>query len=285
MENLEGMEAAIEEAQMLVTTYGLSVIGAIAVLVFGWILAGLASKGVRKALSKVPKVDETLRGFMASTVRYLILIFTALAVLNQFGVETTSIIAVLGAASLAIGLALQGTLSNVAAGVMLLLFRPFKVGDYVEAAGLAGTVKSITLFVTELATPDNVQILAPNSQIWGSAIKNYSFHATRRVDMVLGISYEDDVDKAVGLVEEMAKADSRVHADPAPMVVVGELADSSVNIVIRLWCNAGDYWPLKFDMTKALKQRMDAEGVSIPYPQRTLHVVGGAGTASVVAAE
>lgn len=281
---MEGMETAINEVQALVATYGLSVIGAIAVLIFGWIFAGLASTAVGKALSKLPKVDETLRGFLASTVRYLVLIFTALAVLNQFGVQTTSIIAVLGAASLAIGLALQGTLSNVAAGVMLLLFRPFKVGDYVEAAGLSGTVKSITLFVTELATPDNVQILAPNGQIWGAAIKNYSFHATRRLDMVLGISYEDDIDKAVGLVEQMAEADSRVHADPAPMVVVGELADNSVNLVIRLWCNAGDYWPLKFDMTKALKQRMDKEGISIPYPQRTLHLVGNASAASVVAA-
>lgn len=281
---MEGMETAINEVQALVATYGLSVIGAIAVLIFGWIFAGLASTAVGKALSKLPKVDETLRGFLASTVRYLVLIFTALAVLNQFGVQTTSIIAVLGAASLAIGLALQGTLSNVAAGVMLLLFRPFKVGDYVEAAGLSGTVKSITLFVTELATPDNVQILAPNGQIWGAAIKNYSFHATRRLDMVLGISYEDDIDKAVGLVEQMAEADSRVHADPAPMVVVGELADNSVNLVIRLWCDAGDYWPLKFDMTKALKQRMDKEGISIPYPQRTLHLVGNASAASVVAA-
>jgi small conductance mechanosensitive channel len=282
---MEGMETAINEIQALVATYGLSVIGAIAVLIFGWIFAGLAAKAVRTALSKVPKVDETLRGFLASTVRYLVLIFTALAVLNQFGVQTTSIIAVLGAASLAIGLALQGTLSNVAAGVMLLLFRPFKVGDYVEAAGLAGTVKSITLFVTELATPDNVQILAPNSQIWGAAIKNYSFHDTRRVDLVLGISYEDDIDKAVGLVEKMAASDGRVHDEPAPMAVVGELADNSVNIVIRLWCNAGDYWPLKFDMTKALKQRMDAEGISIPYPQRTLHVVGSGSVASVAAAE
>ncbi len=279
------METAIEEVQALVATYGLSVIGAIAVLIFGWILAGLASKAVSKTLSKLPKVDVTLRGFMASAVRYLILIFTVVAVLNQFGVQTTSIIAVLGAASLAIGLALQGTLSNVAAGVMLLLFRPFKVGDYVDAAGLAGTVKSITLFMTELATPDNVQILVPNGKIWGAAIKNYSFHATRRVDMVLGISYEDDIDKAVRLVEEMAKADGRVHAEPAPVVVVGELADSSVNIVIRLWCDAANYWPLKFEMTKALKQRMDKEGISIPYPQRTLHVVGGAEASSVVAAE
>jgi small conductance mechanosensitive channel len=228
-----------------------------------------------RSLRKTPKVDQTLRGFLASLTRYVILVFTVVAVLNQFGVQTTSIITVLGAASLAIGLALQGTLSNVAAGVMLLLFRPFKVGDYIEGGGQAGTVKAISLFVTELATPDNVQILVPNSQMWGSAIKNYSFHATRRVDMVLGISYEDDVEKAVGIIEQMARDDGRVMDDPAPQIVVGELADSSVNIVIRLWCQAGDYWGIKFDMTKALKLRMDGEGISIPYPQRTLHVIGG----------
>jgi small conductance mechanosensitive channel len=278
------MESTMNEIQALVATYGVSVIGAIAVLVVGWILAGWASRAVGTGLSKVEKVDETLRGFLASLTRYIVLIFTVVAVLNRFGVQTTSIIAVLGAASLAIGLALQGTLSNVAAGVMLLFFRPFKVGDYVEAGGVAGTVKEISLFVTELSTPDNVQILAPNSQIWGSAVKNYSFHETRRVDLVLGISYEDDLDKAIGVVEALAQADGRVHDDPAPMVVVSELADNSVNLVIRLWCKSGDYWPLKFDMTKALKQRMDAEGISIPYPQRTLHVVGPA-AATAVAAE
>jgi small conductance mechanosensitive channel len=272
----------MNEVQALVATYGVSVVGAIAVLIVGWVLAGWASRAVDKGLSRVEKVDQTLRGFLSSLTRYLVLIFTVVAVLNRFGVQTTSIIAVLGAASLAIGLALQGTLSNVAAGVMLLFFRPFKVGDYVEAGGLAGTVKAITLFVTELSTPDNVQILAPNSQIWGSAVKNYSFHATRRVDLVLGISYEDDVDKAIGVVEALARADDRVLDDPAPMVVVGELADNSVNLVIRLWCQAGDYWPLKFDMTKTLKQSMDSEGISIPYPQRTLHVVG---SAAAVAAE
>jgi small conductance mechanosensitive channel len=277
------MESTINEVQALVATYGVSVIGAIAVLLVGWILAGWASRAVDNGLSRIEKVDETLRGFLASLTRYLVLIFTVVAVLNRFGVQTTSIIAVLGAASLAIGLALQGTLSNVAAGVMLLFFRPFKVGDYVEAGGLAGTVKAITLFVTELSTPDNVQILAPNSQIWGSAIKNYSFHETRRLDLVLGISYEDNVDKAIGLVEAMARADGRVLADPAPMIVVGELAESSVNLVIRLWCNSGDYWPLKFDITKALKQGMDAEGISIPYPQRTLHVVGSAAEPAVAA--
>ncbi|MDJ0610838.1 MAG: mechanosensitive ion channel [Kiloniellales bacterium] len=269
------MEDTVKEIQGLIVTYGLSALGAFLVLVIGWILSGWLSGLVGRVLGKTAAVDETLRGFLVSLVKYLILIFTVVATLNQFGVQTTSIIAVLGAASLAIGLAMQGTLSNVAAGVMLLLIRPFKVGDYVEAGGFAGTVKVIHLFLTELATPDNVQILVPNAQIWGSAIQNYSFHKTRRLDLVVGVSYEDDLTKAVAVLEDAVKADSRVQADPVPQILVGELADNSVNITIRLWCNAADLWPLKFDLTKALKLRLDQEGISIPYPQRTVHVVTG----------
>lgn len=258
----------------LVTSYGLSVIGAIVILIVGFVIAGWVRRSVERGLSKFRKVDETLRSFFSSLAYYAIIVFTIIAVLSQFGVETTSFIAVLGAAGLAIGLALQGTLSNVAAGVMLLLFRPFKVGDYVEAGGLAGTVKSISLFVTELATPDNVQIIAPNSELWGSAIKNYSFHPTRRVDIVLGIAYEDEIDKALAAIVEEAKKDSRVLGDPEPMAAVTDLGDSSVNFTVRVWCNAADFWPLKFDLTKNLKNRMDAEGITIPYPQRTVHMVG-----------
>jgi len=258
----------------LVTSYGLSVIGAVVILIVGFVIAGWVRRSVEKGLSKFRKVDETLRSFFSSLAYYAVIVFTIIAVLSQFGVETTSFIAVLGAAGLAIGLALQGTLSNVAAGVMLLLFRPFKVGDYVEGGGLAGTVKDISLFVTELATPDNVQIIAPNAQLWGSAIKNYSFHPTRRVDIVIGIAYEDDVEKALGAIVEESKKDSRVLADPAPMAAVTDLGDSSVNFTVRVWCNAADYWDLKFDLTKNLKNRMDAEGITIPYPQRTVRTVG-----------
>lgn len=260
----------------LITTYGLSVVGAIIILIVGFMIAGWVKSAVSKALSKVEKVDETLRAFFASLAYYAVVIFTVVAVLAQFGIETTSFIAVLGAAGLAIGLALQGTLSNVAAGVMLLLFRPFKIGDYIEGGGLAGTVKSITLFVTELATPDNVQIIAPNSQLWGSAIKNYSFHPTRRVDLVIGIAYEDDIDRGLAACVDEVKKDSRVLADPAPMAAVTDLGDSSVNFTVRIWCNAADYWGLKFDMTKNLKNRMDAENISIPYPQRMVHTAGAA---------
>ncbi len=260
----------------LITTYGLSVVGAIVILVVGFMAAGWMRSAVRKALTKIERVDATLRGFFASLTYYAVIVFTVIAVLAQFGVETTSFIAVLGAAGLAIGLALQGTLSNVAAGVMLLLFRPFRVGDYIEGGGLAGTVQSITLFVTELATPDNVQIIAPNSQLWGSAIKNYSFHPTRRVDLAIGIAYEDDIDRALEACIDEVKKDSRVHGDPAPMAAVTDLGDSSVNFTVRFWCDAADYWGLKFDLTKNLKNRMDAENISIPYPQRTIRTIPAA---------
>ena len=260
------MEEGVKEAMVLITTYGLKVIGAIIILIVGRIIAGWAESAVERWLKRSEKFDETLLGF-------LVLIFTVLAVLSQFGIETTSIVALLGVAGLAIGLALQGTLSNVAAGVMLLIFRPFKVGDYVEAAGIAGTVKSISVFITELATPDNVQILAPNSQVWGATVKNYSFHSTRRVDLVMGIDYGDSIDSAMQAVLGVVNADSRVLQDPEPMVVVGNLGESSVDLTIRVWCNAGNYWPLKFDLTKALKQRFDQEGISIPFPQRTIHMV------------
>lgn len=272
MEDMEGSVTEVWQTVVeLTTTYGLSVVGAIIILIVGFMVAGWVRSAVKKALGRIDKVDETLRGFFASLSYYAVVVFTVIAVLAQFGIETTSFIAVLGAAGLAIGLALQGTLSNVAAGVMLLLFRPFKIGDFIEGGGLAGTVKDISLFVTELATPDNVQIIAPNSQLWGSAIKNYSFHATRRVDLVIGIAYEDEIDRALAACIDEVKKDSRALSDPEPMAAVTDLGDSSVNFTVRIWCNAADYWGLKFDMTKNLKNRMDAENISIPYPQRVVH--------------
>ena len=255
-----------------ITSYGLDVIGAIIILIVGWIVSGWIYRAVDKGLGKIETFDVTLRGFFASFAKYLVLIFTGLAVLSQFGIQTASLIAVLGAAGLAIGLALQGTLSNVAAGVMLLLFRPFKVGDYVEAGGHAGTIKAVSLFVTEMATPDNVQILIPNSAVWGASVMNYSFHPRRRVDFLIGIGYGDDIGKAMTAVRAVIDADSRALKDPEPMVVVGELGDSSVNLIVRVWCNAGDYWGVKFDMTKAIKERLDADGIEIPFPQRVVQM-------------
>ena len=267
------MEEAMKQGITLLTVYGLKVIGALLILFVGRMVANWVQAKVASWLGRSDAIDDTLTGFLSNLARYVILIVTVLAVLAQFGIETTSLIAVLGAASLAIGLAMQGTLSNVAAGVMLLFFRPFKTGDFVEAAGIAGSVKSITLFVTELATPDNVQILVPNSQIWGTVVKNYSHHTTRRVDLILGIDYADDIDKAQAVVQQVVNADSRVLVDPAPMVVVGNLGESSVDLIIRVWCEAGDYWPVKFDLTKTLKQQFDAEHLTIPFPQRTVHMV------------
>ncbi len=256
----------------IIMTYSMKLIGAILILILGWAVAGWIQKRVHALLGKSDKCDETLQSFFANLARYLVLIFTMVAVLNQFGIQTASLIAILGAAGLAIGLALQGTLSNIAAGVMLLIFRPFKVGDYVDVAGIAGTVKSITLFVTELATPDNVQILAPNSQVWGTSVRNFSFHTTRRVDLAVGIDYKDNIDQAMRSILEEVETDTRALKEPAPMVAVVNLGDNAVDLTIRIWCQAGDYWPLKFDMTKRIKQRLDQDGISIPFPQTTVHL-------------
>jgi small conductance mechanosensitive channel len=273
MDNIEqSTQDAINMAVELVTTYGLSVVGGLAIFIFGWIAASWMSGGVRRALSRSRRVDATLRGFFASLVKYAVLAFVIIAVLNQFGVQTASLIAIFGAASLAIGLALQGTLSNVAAGVMLLIFRPLKVGQYVEVAGHAGTVQEITLFTTELATPDNVQIVIPNAQVWGSAVVNYSAHKLRRCDFTLSIAYSDDVDAAIAVVHREIGNDSRALSDPEPTVAVAALAESSVDLTARIWVNAEDYWPFKFDMTKRFKQAFDAAGLTIPFPQREIKV-------------
>jgi small conductance mechanosensitive channel len=205
-------------------------------------------------------------------VYYLLLAFTIIATLGMVGVQTASIIAVLGAAGLAVGLALQGTLSNFAAGVMLLIFRPFRVGDYVEAGGTAGSVKAIGVFSTTMTTPDNVQIVVPNSMVWGQTIKNYAFNDTRRNDMLVGISYNDDIGKAFATIHTILDADERVLSEPAAVVAVSELGDSSVNIVVRPWCKKEDYWDLRFDFLRSIKEQLEAAGCSIPYPQRDVHV-------------
>jgi small conductance mechanosensitive channel len=273
----ESIQTAIDQVVATLATYGLSVVAAIVILIVGLIVSRWIKKTVHKGLGRIDNFDETLRRFFASAAQYLVITVTALAVLSEFGIETTSLIAVLGAAGLAVGLAMQGTLSSVAAGVMLLAFRPFRVGDYVEVAGYAGTVDSISLFMTDLNTPDNVHITLPNAEVWGAAVKNYSYNPTRRVDVVLGIDYGDDIDKAIAAVRDVIAKDSRIHKDPEPFVAVSELADSSVNLVIRVWSAKEDYWGIKFDLTKAFKERMDAEKISIPFPQRTVHMVSETG--------
>jgi small conductance mechanosensitive channel len=252
--------------------YGLDVLGALAILIAGNFVAGWAKRSVLRVLNRAPQVDDTLKPVIASVVRYTILVFVLVAVLAQFGVQTTSIIALLGAAGLAIGLALQGTLQNIAAGIMLLFLRPFRVGDYIDADGLSGTVNEIGLFTTQLRTYQGIYLETPNARLWNSAILNYSRVEARRLDIIVGISYDDDIDKAQAVLLELMTSDSRANAEPEPQVLVKELADSSVNLDLRCWAAAGDYWSLLFDLNKAAKQRLDAEGISIPFPQRDVHL-------------
>lgn len=251
--------------------YGLDLLGAIAILIVGWIVAGWARRSLLRALDRTT-VDPTLKPFFANALRYLILILVLIAVLAQFGIQTASIIAMLGAAGLAIGLALQGTLQNIAAGIMLLFLRPFRIGDYVDAEGIAGTVDEIGLFTTRLHTFDGVYVEAPNSTLWNRTITNYSRLPTRRLDVPVGISYADDIDKAQAALLDLMRSDSRIHKDPAPEVMVLSLGDSSVNLNLRCWTDAANYWALLFDTTKGAKQRLDAEGITIPFPQRDVHL-------------
>lgn len=241
---------------------------ALIVLIVGWLVAGLVSRFVRNRVNSHPNIDQTLGNFAASIVRWIILLIVILAVLGLFGIQATSLVAMLGAATLAIGLALQGTLSDLAAGFMLILFRPFKLGQFVDIGGTSGTVKDLNLFFTELATPDNVQIIIPNGKAWGAIIKNFSHHDTRRVDVVFGIDYADSADQAMQIILDLAKDDPRVLGDPVPWVRVTNLGDSSVDITARVWCAASDYWDVKFALTKTVKETFDATGISIPYPHQ-----------------
>ncbi|MVO15241.1 mechanosensitive ion channel family protein [Parasedimentitalea huanghaiensis] len=241
---------------------------ALTVLIIGWMTAGMISRAIRKRINATPEIDPTLGNFVASIIRWALIAVVLIAVLGLFGIEATSLVAMMGAATLAIGLALQGTLSDLAAGFMLVLFRPYKLGQYVDIGGTAGTVKDLNLFITELTTPDNVQIIIPNGQAWGAVITNYSHHETRRVDLVFGIDYGDNADTAKEIILAQANADTRVLQNPEPWVRVTNLGDSSVDLTTRIWCKAEDYWELKFAMTQAVKEAFDAKGISIPYPHQ-----------------
>jgi small conductance mechanosensitive channel len=262
---------AIGQITDLVMQWGLKVVGAIVVLIVGRMIAGGLRRTVRKALQK-NDVDKTLVPFLANLTYYAALAVVVIAVLSLFGIQTTSLIAILGAAGLAVGLALQGTLSHFAAGVMLLIFRPFRLGDLVEVGGTIGKVEEIGIFTTTLKSTDNIMIMVPNSQIYGDTIRNYNGYDTRRVDMVMGISYDDDIGRAIETMDRVIKEDSRVLADPAPQIAVSELADSSVNLVVRPWCKGEDYFDVKFDLTRRFKEELEGAGCSIPYPQRDVHI-------------
>jgi small conductance mechanosensitive channel len=265
------MEDYTKIALDLVVKHGPNVVYAIVILVVGLTACKVISGTVRRGLTRA-EVDPTLIGFISKLAYYLGLVFVAVFVLARFGIETTSIVAVLGGAALAVGLALQGTLSNFAAGVMLLIFRPFQLEDFVDAGGTAGTVKEIGVFSTTLNSPDNVRITVPNSAIYGAIIKNFSANDTRRIDMVMGVSYDDHLGKAMDTIRRVVVSDPRVLNDPEPVIAVAELADSSVNIVVRPWCKKEDYWAVRFDLTRALKEQLESAGCSIPYPQTDVHL-------------
>lgn len=247
-----------------------SILGAIVILLLGWIVSAWLQRRVANLGRKNKHLDEMLFDFLASIVRYVVLGFTLLFVLNTFGVQTTSVVAVIGAAGLAIGLALQGTLSNVAAGVMLILFRPIKIGDFVEVAEEMGTVKQINLNFTELADLSNVQVIVPNSEVWGNVITNYSTNDKRRAEWTFGVGYGANLKDAETIIRDTIMADPRAHADPAPFVQVTNLGDSSVDFLVRVWCNASDYFAFRADMTRQVKEALDAGGVDIPFPTRTM---------------
>ena len=263
---------AAEKVVEIITTYAFDVIGALVILIVGWMLAGRAGRTTRRALEKSPRVDNTLAPFLSNIVRYLISAVVVIAVLGQFGIETASVIAVLGTAGLAVGLALQGTLSHFAAGVVLLILRPFKIGDFIDSGSQTGTVQEIGLFATVLTTADGVFVYVPNGQLLNASLKNFSRAKTRRIDVVVGIAYEDNVEKALSVAQAFLVADDRIHKDPAPATMVVALADSSVNINLRCWVDPDNYWGVLFDINKGIKLRLDAEGISIPFPQQDVHI-------------
>ena len=265
------LEVILQRVWELVTIYGIKVLAAIVIFVVGrWI-----AKGFRKLVKNVMNrrnVDPTITGFVGNLTYILLLTFFVVAALGQIGIQTTSFIAILGAAGLAIGLALQGSLANFAAGFLMIIFRPFKVGDYIEGAGTAGTVETMQIFTTLLKTPDNKTVIIPNAKLTADNIVNYTTKGTRRMDMVVGIGYDSDIDKAREILEELVTADDRVLKDPAHKIAVVELADSSVNFVVRPWVNVSDYWDVWFDLTEKVKKRFDEAGISIPFPQRDVHM-------------
>ena len=268
---MEQMQQLLDSAWEMVLNNYMHLVAAIVILVVGRMAAGWARKITRTGLER-GDVDATLVPFVAKLVYYLVLAIVVIAALNRLGVATTSVVAIFGAAGLAVGFALQGTLANFASGVMLLIFRPFNLGDYVNAGGTTGTVMEIGIFSTTLKSPDNIKITVPNSQVFGATISNYNGYDTRRVDMVVGISYDDNIQTAIDTIHKIVTADERVLDDPAPQIAVSNLGDSSVDIIVRPWSSAADYGALRFDLNRRLKEGLEAAGCSIPYPQQDVHM-------------
>jgi small conductance mechanosensitive channel len=268
---MEQLQGVLDTAWNFVVNNYTHVLAAAVILVVGRMAAGWARRLTRKGLER-GEVDATLVPFVAKLVYYGVLAVVVIAALNRLGVATTSVVAIFGAAGLAVGLALQGTLANFASGVMLLVFRPFNLGDYVDAGGTAGTVMEIGIFSTTLKSPDNIKITVPNSQIYGTTISNYNGNETRRVDLVMGISYDDNIQTALDTIREIVTSHELVHADPEPQIAVSNLGSSSVDLVVRPWCNTADYWTVKFDLNRSLKEGLESAGCSIPYPQTDVHL-------------
>ncbi|MEL6870840.1 MAG: mechanosensitive ion channel domain-containing protein [Pseudomonadota bacterium] len=272
---MDGLPFDIEQLKTTLTTsgvsFGLNLLAAIATFIIGRLIVGVIMRGVRSVMARVD-FDPLLERFISNIIRTLLNLFVILAALQKLGFEMTSVIAVLGAAGLAVGLALQGSLSNFASGVLIILFRPYREGDYVEAAGVGGSVQEVSIFNTILLTPDNRRVIVPNSNITSDAIVNYSSQPTRRIDLVIGVGYEDDLKKAEQALRDVVAADKRILEEPAPTIAVSELGDSSVNFVVRPWVKTSDYWAVRFELIKNIKNRLDADGISIPYPQRDVHV-------------
>lgn len=255
--------------QFLMSAVG-SVFAAIGILIAGWIISAWLQRRVQGLSRRHRNLDDMLFDFLSAIVRYVVLGFAFLFVLNTFGVQTTSVIAVIGAAGLAIGLALQGTLSNIAAGVMLILFRPFKLGDFVDVGGTMGTVKSLNMNYTELADLSNAQVIIPNAQVWGNTITNYSVNPTRRAEWTFGVGYGANLADAERIIRETIMADPRSKADPEPFIQVNNLGDSSVDFLVRVWVDAGELFGYQADMKRRVKEALDAGGVDIPFPTTTI---------------
>ncbi|MCF7504795.1 MULTISPECIES: small-conductance mechanosensitive channel MscS [Vibrio] len=251
--------------------YGVNIISALVILFIGNLIVKAVANSVSKVLQK-KKMDRAVVEFVHGLVRYLLFVIVLIAALGRLGVQTASVVAVIGAAGLAVGLALQGSLSNFAAGVLIVAFRPFKSGDYVEIGGVAGSVDSIQIFQTVLTTPDNKMVVVPNGSVIGSPITNYSRHDTRRIDLMIGVSYNADLQKTKALLTKICESDERVLKEPGVQVGVHTLADSSVNFVVRPWVNTADYWNVYFDLMQAIKEGLDDEGIEIPFPQMDVHM-------------
>jgi small conductance mechanosensitive channel len=273
MSDLTGFDWAglWETIQAAGLEFGMTTLIALVIFFVGRIIARLVTKGLRNVLQS-QEVDKILETFVCNLAYWVLMIFVIIAAINQIGVQTTSLIAVMGAAGLAIGLALQGSLANFASGVLIVMFRPYRAGDFVEAAGISGVVLQVQILTTILKTGDNKQIIVPNGQIMNSIITNYSANDTRRVEMTVGVSYDDDLDKVRSTIQQLVDADERILKDPECLIAVSELADSSVNFIVRPWVNTADYSGVKFDLTEAIKKRFDKEGISFPFPQQDVHI-------------